>query len=545
MKKFGKRLLAGTVSFAMAVGLVPSGLLNPLTTKAAANFKVMGTQLVHLPGDGDHLETLWLESTESEEGWNAKITSLTVPKAYRSYMYIEQRDDNGYDLMTSDEWDGEQLIREGASGKEDSVGMTIPLSATFDDGEGHSGKTTINWVITDSIWGLENYDALGSNCQVLPGSSNEITFSAWHRFSKWKNDHWEGTDELAEGVTYEFLPDLGNDKVSMTGNGNVLTVTAPVIQEGADVNDYLGDRFVGINAYYNGEKVIEEGRMVSVSDEFYGLMPNNLQALIPTDMKIGATVNVKPEIFKYTVENPKGSPVEIKDLGWDKDDNFFTIESKNEDGSFTIRRNGDYDSDIHLWVTYDVQDDQGVHEEFLDTRARCFRFAGGLGDIETDTGNNMLFDSETSKVLTINTDQYDAARENIDYQVKWVVSRGSWDNHEETILGNDGTGYSATSAADGITVAADGKSITLDASVIVPMATVTRDDGWKEIDWDNGHNMVFVNAFLVNADGERFDGRSTELTCYLSTEDYSELMGGVKWINIMPGDMLFLDQFYY
>ncbi len=557
MRKMGKRLIAGIAGLSMAFGLFPTVFASPIKAEAAAQY--VGETRTHLPGDGDWFSEMGfyelIVGAEDNEWFGAQVTSVTVPKAYKDYVWVVAGDDgdgdgtpDGFQIETRFDRDDETqtMVHNGAQNQKDAVGKTIPLTVGFDNHEGLTGKATVYWEIKDSIWECNSYDNHGANHEVLPDMTTDITFSATHRTATWRDDEsfWDTREETPDDLTWEFSVNPEEaQKISYSSNKNVLTVSAPALEPDSDPNEIYGDNIVYVKAYEGGAQVIEDDRCIRVSESFDGFFPIRLRDEIPSDLQVFESRMVRPQVLTYSLEHPEGVANPDASFEWTYDENTLSIVEV-EEGSYLVTRMSPNESFIQLKARF--KDAVGEDRE-LWTEANVDRFDGDASDITTDNSVFMLFDEDTSKTFTLDTTYLDKAYAEGCYSIEWKAGKGDTRVSFATVFGNDGTGFTKTSAADGITISDDGKSITFDGSKLVPKYYVEKDaEGNRYIDGADAHDFLFLEAVVRDPNGNEFGmPLNVGIRVCLSEYQYDDVEQSDRWEKIMPGDVLYLDQYYY
>ena len=553
MRKFGKRLLAALISGAMALSLFPAvGLSDAIVAKAAGEeIEFIGLERNKLPGDREDISRLDFEI--GGEFCQAEVTGVTIPNAYRDYLYVipgEDWDNNGspdnYEIRSDVEWDENgRMIRNGANNIQDSVGKTVPIEVSYNDGQGHSGKTTLTWNIKKDIYEFAQiYDDHGANMQILPGYFTEVTFYVRHRSSTWNENEkcYFNYEEIDNDLNYQYVPlNPEDDRITLSGTTNWITLNAKKDIENGVFWPY------DVNVYKDGALVLHDTFAASSSECFFGISPAGMDNYIQEYMRIGEVAQFKLNLVRFDLENPYGVLCEGTDYSFDYDDNTFLLEDLGNH-EYRVTRTGENGGFIRARIDYTQVGENG--EEMSGTcetsEARVSFLNTEPGEIYCDNGIEIFYEDDTAKVVGIRTDEMDDAYEDENgYSIKWKIGKGTWDNNFETLLGNDGNGYTTTNAADGVKISADGKTLTFDLSKVIKKFNVEEDEyGNRWIDGNDGKDRLFVQACFMDKSGNEFRSRFRDFRIEVAKADTSIFDPG-RYEGMMWGDVLYLDQYYY
>ena len=546
MRRFTKRLLTGVLSGAMAFSLFPVNGFGTYDAKAAINPALLpqDTESWILPGYGDGIGNWMYQVWDEEEQQNHPtfITGVSVPKEYQGYVVAETEDNDNDGILDNVFFQTDSnMDEEGhttlslANEKKESVGMDIPVTVNYRLESGYNGTLTHTIHITDSVYEERVYSSIGADW-VLPGQTYEAEIDINHKVALWNDDGWyEHRTVDIENPSYDVrLANPDDDRFTIVpSDGNTFLVKAREMREDEDPEGFFGRAGVNITLYEKGVETHGFWYEVGVDDEFYGLLPDAFTGL--KDLKIGEEYKFYPEVKYYNYETaPEGQVVEGVEYDYyDVNEDAISV-NKNDDGSYSVIRKNTWETNFGFEANFERLDGKN---DPLGRRPWIAELDNSNYITEKDNVF-VVFDDAVTRTYTIDRSKLDGFFAP-GYELSWKVGRGNWEGNRYVM---------EKSFTDGFTVSEDGSSVTIDGSQFINNFDVKENEGGRYIDEDSRFKIV-VTAKTPGIEDE-FVINDAELNFWLGSESYDELVQpwNENWRReetIMPGDVFYLDNYYY
>ena len=478
MKRFTKRLLTGAVSGAMALSLMPATSFGGYEAKAAELEFDDRLYIEMMPGDFDDSLSWGFNGYDAskDEGYYFLPTSITVDPEYADYLTVFTEDYEGdgradrFELNSGSEWGPDGPVVERADRQQDAIGKTIPITVAYVDRDdpSHTGTTTgyVKFVTDKYRW--ECQYSSGTNAFV-PGQAQSAKISVWHEAVEW-SDFDEGyhfTCKDIENPSYEWHGMDGDDRAEVTGLEDCGFITVREINDGEDYNYDWYD--VAVDFSENGELKDTFHVGFNIFWDYWTIDFDYAEGSKEVEnLLVGETATFTPKLMYYSVENPIGEAV--ADAIFDFGDDLNII--NNGDGSYSFIRKSQMSYRMGVIAMYKGHEgeDRKVYRDF-----GCDELDASIGNIYTDDGLFVMYKDSDPITVKIDTESLDAICVNPAdcYSIKWRVTRGNFEDQDHEVLGDDGSGYSATRTSDGIVIAPDGKSVTIDSQTIMSKYLIT------------------------------------------------------------------------
>ena len=309
-------------------------------------------------------------------------------------------------------------------------------------------------------------DSEGGERNALPGTEIPLYTEAHHSYIDENGDYHDDT----EGIGFRWIFERGDEYADIIVNPDDPSRAVLSIKELPEGRDYIDKEIrVGVRILdSNGDET--EGYSATsfwIKSEYMELWP----ILVDHFMNVGEEVEIQPEIRRYPGRD--GAEYDVISGGdslkweWSYDKNCVEvldakgnvvgneIESAScygDDASFTLRRLGEWHSDVHLhahWNNPEDGDDIDLDQDYS--------LFGRNYDIwfEGDDRGELYSDEEAFK-FSVNTDMLNVYDEGA---LTWKVTVGLWDGRKnefaETLAEGDGWSFDSKT----FTVTLNGKAL--------------------------------------------------------------------------------------
>ena len=408
-----------------------------------------------LPGwDGriDRYQHAWVRDAEHPDGWDTEyeVTNVEVVSGeeHLQEFHVVDNDDGWY-------------YRAKDFGE-------VELKVTYRDLAGAEQSYTVDLHIVGTTYDIDLSAPDTGDC-LLPGSTVEVWAQGWRHTATFVEDDGEGHFEYADttdNLSYTWEFDEGADFGTLTTDASDpkhVTLHINDVPEGEDsVNG-----FVCIKVRLGDGDVDDVDAMrwaYRISDDFIEPYPADIDARQP----VGSTQDVVLELRHYVYGQDGYTTIDDAEFGFWFDDNCVLITDaagnqvvnngsldEGEDdvmypaGTFTIKRAGDWGTDIHVRATWTEHGEmRDYHRNWrLDNLDYNLWFDGdhdlAVWAINDGTSYTSLQDASNTVQLS------DDLRELDGVTISYVV--GTWDDGEyiETFAPQSGL---YTVSADGLTI---------------------------------------------------------------------------------------------
>ena len=557
MKRFTKRLLTGVISGAMALSLFPVTGYGSYEAKAAGEAQAINPALLPhdtedsiLPGYYSWIPEWGYDVWDEENDRNLRtyITGVEIPKEYSGYASVDVTDEDndgvleGALINTQSERDEEgNIIVERSDKKEDAVGVSIPITISYRLESGYEGHLTHTLHLTDSVYEIRSYTSTGAD-SLLPGQSFVVDNEVRHRVAKWDEEFEEyyhvDVPLVNPGYSYS-LYDVEDDRITITPNGEKLTITAREKKSGDDPDVFYNSAGIKLDFSENGEHAADFGYSTRISDHYYGLLPDNFEGL--KDLKLGGSITIRPELKYYDEEKaPEGQVVDDVRFCFKNANEAAVNITDNEDGTYTIKRTAVFENDFEFSAEFTNVDGD---EDAIDRRPYMLDIGvDGNVTIKEENNNFVVFSDTTARTFYLDVAKFESMFEDPStLEINCKVGFGDWSENGFEFFDEFGP-------EDGVTVAADGRSVTVDGTKMINKFNTWVDgDGNKQIEGDDRFSICFTLK-MEDSEVEQFFVEDAHVRYARVSYDTLFNSNDPEWCYdkfVLPGDTMFLDGFYY
>ena len=354
---------------------------------------------------------VWYENSEEERRISVAVTDVQTDDP--SVIRIEPRSDEN---NPDNHW---WYLRAQAHG-------SAQILVSYTTSDGRTGTETVTWHVGNEVYEVNARPEDGSY-NVLPGGTVDLTSDAWHKGNDDRGNYYEfGREEMADGsVTWEWsvdedsLPDDLRGTVAVVQDETDPWKASMLFTDSPDWDEHFGFGVrILVSLWDNGEQKAENSVWLNLHGEYMEVWP----AAIDSNMDVGSTLSIVPELRQYSREYPDGYQVITSGTNFrmEVDDSNCAETALQADGSFLLTRKGDWDTNVRLIA--EQRNASGSYEEVcrqdyhLNGRNYDFWF-----DIDGDDG----IYSDGSRTFSINVSHLDSLGG--DFTLEIAAGTGVWD----------------------------------------------------------------------------------------------------------------------